>query len=172
MTPRVRALLLLLALIVAFKLGAQWVRWATSTDERARITALRERVVDAGVEVVRTEARADTLLREIEARDSVLERKWTKVDRFASLARNGTSSSGLYTRYRRELARYNEGVEARNLRFRAWREVRARRDAAWERYTRLADSIHGVAAEIGEPYYPVPLPIEAAAEQGLIRVDP
>lgn len=169
---RVRMLLLLLLVIVAGKLGAEWFRWTTSGDERAQIGALREQVVDAGVEVVRAQARADTLRMAIEREDSALEQDRLALERYTGRAHGGTLSSELYARYRRDLARYNVQVSARNQRFARWHQERARNGAAVDRYNQLSDSIRAIARRMGEPYYPVPLPVEAAAERGLIRVDP
>jgi hypothetical protein len=169
---RVRMLLLLLLVVVAGKLGAEWLRWTTSGEERAQIGVLRDQVLDAGVEVVRAQARADTLRVAIEREDSALERQRLALERYTGRAKGGALSSDLYARYRRELARYNAHVTTRNERFARWQQERMRNRAAVDRYNQLSDSIRAIAGRIGEPYYPVPLPIEAAAERGLIQVDP
>ena len=172
MIARLRTLVLLVVLIVAAKAGAEWLRWATSGEERAQIRTLREQVVDVGVDVVRAQARADTLRLAIEREDSALERQRVALDRYTGRAQDGALSADVYARYRRELTRYNAHVTARNESFARWQQERMRSGAAVDRYNRLSDSIRSIAARIGEPYYPVPLPIEAAAERGLIRVDP
>lgn len=160
-------LLLLLALAATAKAGTEWVRWTGSQTERAQLQALRERALDAGVSVVRTQSRSDTLRRGIESADSALARSLAGVERYA---RYQPLSPGLYARYRRELARYNAGVELRNRQVERWRAVRRENQGAVARYNAVADSIRSIAEAIGEPYYPVPAPIEAAAERGLIRL--
>ena len=171
MSRRLKALLFLLALVVIAKAGTEWARWVTSEPERTQLHALREEALDAGVEVVRIGSRSDTLFRGIERADSILEQDRARVERYARFARDGSLPSALYAQYRRDLERYNKGVEARNRRVDRWRALRRENERAVARYNRLADSIRAIAATIGEPYYPVPAPIEAAAERGLIRLE-
>lgn len=165
-------MVLLLVLVVAVKLSAEWVRWIRFGDERTELLALRERILDAGVAVVRTEARSDTLRRAIRVRDRELATTDARLRRSAARLRAGEWSRGMYVAYRRDVLRYNAAVEGRNRKFSDYQRLRTSNDSAWTRYTRLADSIRTLAARVGDPYYPVPLPIEAAAERGLIRVDP
>lgn len=169
---RLRPLLLLASVLLSGKLAVEGYRWVTYRSERAGLGEMRARVLDLGVEVVRSQARIDTLRRAIDGDDAILERKREAVDRYGRYARGGTLSPDRYAAYRRELKAYNEMVETRNRRFDRWRELRARSTLALERYSRLADSIRALAGRIGDPYYPVPLPIEAAAERGLVPADP
>lgn len=171
MSQRAKALLLLLGLVIAAKAGTDWWRWVGSEPERTRLGALREQVIDAGAEVVRTGSRSDTLFRAIERTDSVLEDQRARVEQYGRYARDGTLPSALYARYRQDLARYNTAVEARNRQVARWRTVRRENEQAVANYNRIADSIRGIAESIGEPYYPIPAPIEAAAERGLIRLE-
>ncbi|CAN5535813.1 hypothetical protein BH24GEM3_BH24GEM3_09430 [soil metagenome] len=165
---RAKGLLLILALVVAAQLGRALYRWFEFGEERAQLTALREQVVDAGVEVLRTQARADTLRGRIREEDEALETRRRTIERYSSYARNGGLSAQLYGAYRAELEQFNARVRERNRRADEWAEVVARNQEAVRRYNLLADSIRALAASIGDPYYPVPLPVEAAAERGII----
>ena len=78
----------------------------------------------------------------------------------------------MYARYREDLTRYNRHVGERNARLSAWQEVQARQNAAATRYTVLADSLHDLATRMGDPYYAVPTPAEAAIERGVIKAQP
>ena len=53
----------------------------------------------------------------------------------------------------------------RNDSFHTWQEVLARNRSAVDRYNALADSLRAVADVLGDPYYQVPSPLEAAAER-------
>lgn len=165
---RVRALLLLLLLALGAQAGRLLYRWYVYGEERADLAALREQVVDSGVEVLRTQARADTLRREVERADSALEARRQRLARYGSYAENGGLPSHLYTAYRAELDEYNARVRERNRTADLWTETMKRNEAAVQRYNQLADSIRAVAYRIGDPYYPIPLPVEAAAERGII----
>jgi hypothetical protein len=169
---RLRPLLLLVSVLLFAKLAVEGYRWINYRSERTGLAAMRMRALDLGVEVVRSQARVDTLRRTIDRDDEDLEQKREAVDRYGRYSRGGSLSPERYAAYRRELKAYNEMVEMRNRKFRRWRELRARSTLALESYTRLADSMRALAGRIGDPYYPVPLPIEAAAERGLVPADP
>ncbi len=169
---RLRPLLLLVLALLLGKLAVEGYRWVTYRPERAGLAEMRTRVLDLGVEVIRSQARVDTLRRAIVRGDTILERELEAVERYARYARGGTLSVERYAAYRRELKAYNELVKVRRGKFGRWRELRARSTLATERYNRLADSMRSLASRIGDPYYPVPLPIEAAAERGLVPADP
>lgn len=167
-----RPLLIVLAAVIALKLGQQIFRYYAYQEERVTLTAMRERLIDAGVEVVTTRARADSLRVEIESTDRKLRESRRTVNRYGRYATGGALPGEVYGAYREDLLRYNDKVTERNKRLREYQQVVDRNHTATERYNFLADSMAGLAARIGDPYYPVPKPVEAAAERGLIRLPP
>lgn len=168
---RLRGLLLILVVIVGAKAVQQAYRWFAFGSERAQLEAMRERVADAGVDVVMTAAKADTLHRAIKQMDRDLETKQRAVHRYGRYAQDGALGAHLYDSYRADLAEYNALVTERNARLEEWKAVIAHNQAAVNRYNSLADSIRAVAGRIGDPYFPIPLPVEAAAERGLLKID-
>ncbi len=167
-----RPLLIVLAAVIALKLGQQIFRYYAYQEERMTLTAMRERLVDAGVEVVTTRVRADSLRAEIERTDRKLRDNRRAVNRYGRFAQGGALPNEVYGAYRQDLVRYNEMVTKRNQRLREYQQVVDRNHNATERYNFLSDSMTGLAARIGDPYYPIPKPVEAAAERGLIRLSP
>lgn len=172
MTARVRTLLLFLLVVVTGKLAKEGYDWIAHADDRARLTAMRTRLVDAGVEVLRSRARLDTLRTQIDGADRGLAEERRGLDAYGKKARGGELSMPLYEVYRGDLARYNEHVVQRNDRFHEWEVVLDRNHAAVDRYNALVDSVREVARKLGDPYYPIPSPLEAAAERGLVKIDP
>jgi hypothetical protein len=168
---RIRGLLLILVVLIGAKAVHQTYRWFAFGAERAQLQEMRERVADAGVEVVRTAAKADTLHRQIKQMDHDLEARQRAVDRYNRYARDGTLGAHLYDSYRADLDGYNARVMERNARVEEWEGVIARNREAVNRYNLLADSIRAVAARIGDPYFPIPLPVEAAVERGLLQIE-
>lgn len=165
---RIGVLLLMLFGVAGVKLGREIYRWAAFGAERAELVALRERVLDAGAEVVRTGTLTDSLRQEIEGEDQLLAQQRRAVERYDRYAHDGALPAHLYPAYREELDRFNRRVEERNARADHWRTlVQSNRDAV-SRYNALADSIRAVAARLGEEYYSVPLPAEAATERGFV----
>jgi hypothetical protein len=167
-----RPLLLVLAAVIALKLGQQLFRYYAYQEERAALANMRERLVDAGVEVVTTRVRADSMRAELESTDRKLKEGHRSVNRYGRFAQDGALPNEVYSSYRKDLLRYNERVTERNQRLREYQTVVDRNHIATERYNRLSDSIAALAARIGDPYYPIPKPVEAAAERGLIQLPP
>lgn len=165
---RVIALLLLLTLVVAVKMGDQLYRWYAFADERERLRAWSEQLEEAGAEVIRTQMRADSLREVIRAADAELKAARRAIERYESFAREDALPEHLYGSYRREVDEYNRGVGARNQGFSDWREVVMRNHAAVARYNALVDSIRRTAERIGEPYIAIPSPAEAAARRGVL----
>lgn len=168
---RARTLLFLLLLVVAGKLAKEGYDWFAYADDRTRLRAMRTRLVDAGVEVLRSQARLDTLRREIQGEDRKLEEERRGLKAYGKHSRGGELSMPLYEAYRGDLERYNEHVGRRNERFHEWEGVLERKRSAVSRYNALVDSVRRIAGELGDPYYPVPTPLEAAAERGVVRTD-
>lgn len=172
MTLRLRTLLIFLVLLLAVNVGKELYDWRAYAEERTQVVEVRSRLVEAGADVVRTRARLDTLRTVIEGEDRKLEEERRMLRAYGRKADGRALPSHLYEAYRVDLERYNEHVARRNERFQQWEEVIARNHAAVDRYNALADTLRALAAVLGEPYYPVPSPIEAARERGLIRAEP
>lgn len=166
-----RILLASLALLVLGRLGVEVYDWAAYRQERERVRELRARLGDAGAEVVRSHARADTVHAAFLKEDGALEREGRLVDAYRERALGGGPPDA-YAAYRGALERYNHHVAGRNARVRELRAARVRLREAQAHYHALADSIRGVARVLGDPYYPIPLPAEAAAERGALKLDP
>jgi len=77
----------------------------------------------------------------------------------------------VYGRYKTELERYNRHVVERNARLRQYQGARDRYVTAVDRYNARADSLRQLAARMGEPYYAVPTPLEAAVQRGVLKPD-
>ncbi|HEX2092507.1 MAG TPA: hypothetical protein VHG28_08910 [Longimicrobiaceae bacterium] len=172
MTRRAWTLVAFLLVVVAARLGKEVYNWIAYADERERLVAMRTRLVDAGVEVLQSRARLDTLRQEIDREDRALEQERRALDAYGRRAQGRTLPAHLYAAYRVELDRYNQHVVRRNERFREWEKVIAQNHASVDRYNALADSARALARELGDPYYPIPTPLEAAEERGVVRAQP
>jgi hypothetical protein len=160
-----------LGAIIVFQVGREAYRWYAFRDERVAIVRLRGQVVDAGAEVAFTREQLNVMGRRVETADSALNAEVQVLRRYSLQSDGGMLPPPLYSRYLRDRRRYDEQLTRRQQWFARWEAVQGRYHASLERYTLLADSIRGLAARIGDPYYHVPLPVEAAAERGLIKVD-
>jgi hypothetical protein len=167
MSEQKRFLLSLLGLVVVVLLGRQLYQYVAYRDERALLVGLREEVVDAGAEVTRTRQESDSLRALVEAANGELEQNVRVLRRYNRIARGGMLPPDVYARYAQDRARYEETLRRQEEWAGTWKGVVARNHGAVDRYNRLADSIRAVAARIGDPYYSVPLPAEAAAERGV-----
>lgn len=165
----INPLLFLLLVIVGVKLSDSVYRWLRFGPERARVQVLRAGLVEAGADYVRMRQADDSMRAVIEADDAVLEREERSLRRYDRYAADGRLPPDVYARYRVELTRYNGHVTARNARLSGAQQIQARRVAAANRYTVLADSLHDLAARMGDPYYAIPTPAEAAIERGVIK---
>lgn len=172
MSLRLRGLVAFLLLLLAGKVVKELYEWRVHADERAQLVGLRVRLVDAGAEVMRTRAELDTLKGVLDREDAALERERRGLRAYDRDAEGNTLPMPVYEAYRVDLDRYNEHVARRNERFGRWREVLARNHAAVDRYNALADSLRVVAEVLGDPYYQVPSPVEAAAERGVVKPAP
>lgn len=165
-------LLVLLGLVIAVRLGAYLFGWYAHAEERAVLQGLSARVAEAGVGVVSTQLAADSLEREIERLDVELEEEQGGFTLYERMARTSPLTPSVYRAYRGRLAEYNRKVAARNETFERWRVVVDENHREVDRYNALADSIRAVAASIGDPYYEIPSPAEAAMEYGLAAPAP
>lgn len=168
----INPLLFLLVVILGVKLSDSVYRWLRFGPERARVQVLRAGLVEAGAEYVRTRQADDSMRAVLRAEDEALEREERTLRRYDAYARGGGLPPDVYARYRAELTRYNRHVTERNARLAAWQQVQARHNAAASRYTVLADSLHDLAARMGDPYYAIPTPAEAAIERGVLKLQP
>lgn len=164
---RLMGLVLIAALLVVGRLGRQTYLWYAHQDERGEIETLSTELEDAGMEVVLTQLAADSLHRLISGLDEGLADTRRHVDSYGGRAIGGMLPPGVYDAYRSELDAYNQRVGERNVLYGRWRDVIDRNHAAVDRFNRLADSIRGFAATMGEPYYPIPTPAEIATAAGI-----
>lgn len=166
---RVRGLLLIVVLLLLVRAGQYTYGWVAYRDERARLGVMSRHVADAGVIVVRSEVRADTLRTAIGRVDRELGALRRTLDRYGRYAHEGMIAAHLYDSYLADLQAYNKRVGERNALMEEWNTLLERNRGAVNRYNLLVDSIRNLAARTGDPYYPIPLPIEAAAERGLVE---
>jgi hypothetical protein len=162
---RLVALGLAVLLIAAAKLGQQLYRWYAYSEERREIGRLYAELEEAGMGVIRTQVRADTLRWAIARADEGLAASREELARYEGQLERGRLSRVLEGAYRRGLGAHNQGIVERNELFSDWRTVADSNRAFVDRYNLLADSIRRVAARMGEPYYPVPSPAEIASRQ-------
>lgn len=169
---RARTLLGFLGLLLLAKIGMELYQWGAQRQPRERLGAVRERLVDAGVVLIRAEARLDTLRRALEGGNEALEEERSALDAYETRMREGPLPPEGYALYRERVDRFNRHAERHNARLRQWNAAVARKDEALDRYAALADSARALARELGEPIYPIPSPAEAAVERGVIRPVP
>ena len=164
---RVRVFFIFTFALIAVELAHDVYRYYAFAAERNQLRVLNELVDAAGLEVVRTQLRADSLRSRIEAMDDSLEGSREGFDDFDRLAVDGSLSPRAYREYRSRILRYNDRLGERN----AWvprlnRAVGENRDAVKE-YNRLSEEIRLIAARMGELHYNIPSPVEAAVRNGL-----
>ena len=164
---RIRIFILFTCAIIAVELAHDVYRWYAFSEERAQLRVLNEMVDAAGVAVVKTQLREDSLLDRIEAMDQALESSRDAFTAYDERARDGSLTAGGYQQYRARIARYNDQIAVRN----AWivryqRAVSGNRDAV-KQYNRLAEEIRSIAARMGEQHYNIPSPVEAAVKNGM-----
>jgi hypothetical protein len=159
-----RFLLFVVLVIVGVKLSEQGYALVAFRDERVQARELRAHLVSTGSELVDARVQADSLRRVITAEDERLERELRVVHRFHRQARRGPMTPQAYAEYSARLERYNLNVVSRNAILRRLEALHDRQHVAVTRYNLLADSLHALAVEMGQPYYQVPTALEAAAE--------
>lgn len=159
-----RFLLFVVLVIVGVKLSEQGYALVAFREERGQARDLRERLLTTGAELVDARTEADSLRRVINAEDEQLERELRVVQRFHRQARRGPLTPEAYEDYNEKLTAYNLHVVDRNAILRRLEGLHDRQHTAVTRYNLLADSLHALAVEMGQPYYQVPTALEAAAE--------
>lgn len=169
MKSTLRFMLLVLLVVVGVKLSEQLYRWVAFRDERAQVGALRERLLDSGAELTLSREESRRLRLVMEAEDRGLEEERRKLMRYNRYSHGGYLSSAVYDAYKEELERYNGHVVERNGRLRAYQAAHDRYATAVDRYNARADSVRDLATRMGEPYYAVPTPLEAAVQRGVLK---
>lgn len=166
-----RFLFFVLLAVIGVKASEQVYRYVAFRDERAQVAVLQERLLDAGaqLELARVEHHASRAA--LEAEDARLERERERLMRLQQRVEDGPFSEAGYDQYRAALETYNRHVVERNGRAHAYQEVRDRWAAAVESYVTRADSLSELARRMGEMYYNVPTPLEAAVARGVIKPD-
>jgi hypothetical protein len=157
------SLALVLALLVGIQVAREAFRWYAYAEERGAVRRLGPELEEAGVAVVRTQVRADTLRREIEAADRELGQARAEVAAYERHIRNGTIPGHLYPAYRESVEEFNRRVARRNARVAELEETIRRNHEAVARYNLVADSIRWYTRRMGEPYYSIPTPAELAS---------
>lgn len=168
----VHPLLFVLLVVIGIKLSDSAYKWVRYGPEREQVKRMHGELLDAGAEIVRSRQVSDSMRAVIRSEDEGLETEQRVLRRYDDYAHDGALPSTLYERYRRDLTRYNDHVASRNATLSQWHEVQARYNAAVGRYNILSDSIRGLATRMGDPYYEVPTPAEAAAKRGVIKPVP
>jgi hypothetical protein len=164
---RLLALVALLSFVAAIKLGQQLYRWAAFGEERARISALDSSLQEAGLGVISTQVRSDSIRAVIASIDEQLTVSRDRLDRYERQAAERSISTSTERAYRRELADHNANIRRRNQLFREWADIIDVNHVHVERYNTIVDSIRGLAADMGEPYYPILSPAEIASRNGV-----
>lgn len=168
-TPRF--MLLVLLAVIGIKLSEQLYRWAAFRDERRQVGEIRERLLDSGAELTLSRAESRKQRLAMEEDDRKLEAERRSLMRYNRYSTGGYLPTGLYDAYKEELERYNRHVVERNGRLRAYQQAHDRYAAAVDRYNARADSVRAIATRMGEPYYAVPTPLEAAVQRGVLKPD-
>ena len=164
MNSPVRFLLFVLLVIVGVKASEQLYSLVAFRDERAQVRGVRDALAESGARIVETEARLKEMRAALQAEDVALERELRSLQRYYRQARGNALPAAIYDDYSVDLARYNAHVSQRNTMLAELDGVRDGYVADLRRYDQLADSIHALAVRMGEPYYQIPSPLEAATQ--------
>lgn len=155
---RIRVFLLFTVALIALELTHDVYRLFAYAEERTQLRALGGVVDGAGLAVMRTQLRADSVRARLAAMDAELD----EARQGFALIDDGTSPE-----YRARVSEYNEKVAVRNFWLVQWERVLAENRTAVRRYNDVADEIRSIAARMGEFHYNVPSPVEAAVRNGL-----
>lgn len=164
---RVRPLLWLALALVVFQVTQHLYDWHRHRDERMALVELRERVVDAGADVVRLQLAAEELRAWLDEEDARLEGKRQAVESYGRYASGNTLPEHVFRFYQRDVAELNARIGIRNQKLEDLRATVMRKQAATDRYNLLADSMRALAVAAGDPYHSIPIPAEAAAQRGI-----
>jgi hypothetical protein len=167
-----RFLLFVLLAVIGVKVSEQLYRFVAFRDEREQVRVLRDRLLDAGARLEMAGARRGQARDALAAEDERLETERRHLMRLQHALEAGQVSQAQYDRYRTALETYNGHVVARNGRYQEYQAIRDRWVNSVESYASLADSLREIATRMGEPYYAVPSPLEAAVARGVIKPEP
>jgi Ni/Co efflux regulator RcnB len=165
--PRLAVLVIVAFAVVAAQTAYHTWDWYRHREERAQLTELRERVVDAGAAMVIEHMEAERLRATLEVDDLTLERKTRLVDSYSRYARGLELPAHLHGAYMQDREDLKTHILERNARLEELRSALARRSSAADLYQSLSDSLRALSLSAGDPFYPIPLPAEAAAERGV-----
>lgn len=165
--PRLVGLVLFCLVVASVQVIDHLYQWYAYQEERLELTQLREQLVDAGAEMIEAQLAADRLREELEDSDQRLDARRRGIEAYNRYARQGALPGHLYTSYRRDLDAFNAHIYERNQRLNDLNAAIVRRNSAAFRYNTLADSMKLVAERARDPYFPIPLPAEAATERGV-----
>ena len=165
-TPRF--MLMVLLVVVGVKLSEQLYRWVAYRDERKQVGEIRERLLDSGAELTLARAESRRQREEVEEHDRGLEVERRSLMRYNRYSAHGYLPASVYGPYKKELERYNRHVVERNSQLRRYQQTHGRYAAAVDLYNARADSVRNLAARMGETYYSVPSPLEAAVQRGVL----
>jgi hypothetical protein len=165
----VHPLLFVMLVVIGIKLSDSAYKWVRYGPEREQVKRMLNDLVDAGADIVRTRQVSDSMRAVLRTEDQALEGEQRVLRRYDDHAHDGALPSGLYEAYRRDLTRYNDHVASRNATLSQWHEVQARYNNSVGRYNLLSDSIRALTTQMGEPYYEIPTPAEAAIRRGVIK---
>jgi hypothetical protein len=166
-SSRVRPLIWFALIIATVQVVQHVFDWHRYRHEREELVALRERLVDAGAELVREQLEADRIRSWLDAEEQRLAGKRNAVESYGRHARDNVLPHHLYGAYRQDVEELNERIRMRNQKLEELRLTIARRNSAADRYNVLADSMRTLAVTAGDPYHAIPLPAEAAAQRGI-----
>jgi hypothetical protein len=168
---RLLAVAAIILLVGALKLTQQVYRWFAFAPEREQIGRVEVDLRGAALGVIRTQIEADSLRLVIEGFDADLDARRERLMRYEGQALRGSISRSTESTYRAELATYNQKVGERNELFRDWRRSIEQNHEYVDRYNLMADSVRTLAAQMGEPYYPILSPAEIAERSGLLDAE-
>ena len=164
---RVKVFFLFTFALIAVELAHDAYRYYAYAGERTQLRVLGTMVDAAGLEVVRTQLKADTLLSRIKAMDDTLEGSREGFDDYDRLALDGELSQRAYREYSSRVSSYNDQVGVRNSWYLRWQHAVGENRDAVKNYNRLSEEIRTTAARMGELHYNIPSPVEAAVRNGL-----
>jgi chromosome segregation ATPase len=135
------------------------------------LRVLNHEVADAGVAVLKSQLRADSLKIRLEHLNTALEGARDSLKAYDRRAARGRLGPAEYAQYRRRVDAYNRRVAEQNqslndLLNELQQAITVNRHAV-RRYNHLAERIRTLAAAMGEVHYNIPSPVEAAVRTGL-----
>ena len=164
---RARVFFLFSLLLVVMELTHGVYRLFAFEEQRTQLRVLNDMVGDAGVEVIRTQLRADSVRTQLETMDAELEDARELFTALDARATRGRLTAAHAAEYRARVMQYNRRVAVHSFWMGEWERVLADNRQAVRRYNDLADEIRTIAATMGEQHYNIPSPVEAAVKSGL-----